>query len=134
MNIVKNIIKIQRIRTEQLSLKYKRQSLAELNTGLITEDMDIQVPAKLQITDRVEDGNHVYDLVLSFKSCKRIDTTGRYAYIATEASGSRRLIGDNERPYPVTLCNEVHPDNMSDSQLFDVSVTLKTAVIPRYLI
>ena len=42
-------------------------------------------------------------------------------------NGRYYLIGNNDRPYPVTTVNDNHPDNMTDSQLYEVTVNYTSA-------
>ena len=74
-----------------------------------------QKPAKLEITDKIEDGQRFYTHKLTFRTCREdLDMSGNYAYLVTTIEGKRYLIGNRERPYPII--------NMSDSTLIPLGL------------
>lgn len=85
--------------------------------------LDIQVPARLSVTSKVVDKNLVWDYQLVFRTCQRLEVRGHYAYRLDLADGLHLLIGSCSRPFPVTVSALTLPDNMSDSQLQEVTVT-----------
>lgn len=118
--MVRNVIAVYRLQCSAL------QSLAS-NIEMVKEHgerIDIVVPAKLSINNKVVDKNHVFDYQLVFKTCQKLEVRGHWAYAVDLADGCRLLIGSCSRPYPVTVSSQTIPDNLTDSQLTEVTVTI----------
>lgn len=81
------------------------------------------VPAKLSIINKVVDKNRLWEYQLVFRTCEDIQVSGHWAYLLKLANGKWIIIGSNHRPYPVTVSSRILPDNLSDSQLWEVTVT-----------
>ena len=94
-------------------------------SGFDTVDLTNEMTSSL-IINKVEAGNSVWQTELTFRTCEKLDTRGHWAYRVKLANGEVRLIGGHQRPYPVTTIKESMPDNMTDSQLLEVSVTLNS--------
>ena len=82
------------------------------NTFDIPESYDwpvvkCQKPAKLEITDKIEDGVRFYTHKLTFRTCREdLDMKDNYAYLVTTIEGKRYLIGNRERPYPIIKAHQ----------------------------
>lgn len=87
------------------------------------EEVNANVPAKLTINNKVIDKNHVWEYQLIFRTCLDLKATGHWAYLLKLANGKWIILGSNQRPYPVTVSSRTLPDNLSDSQLWEVTVT-----------
>ena len=126
MNGIKNVIGIDRVQCSGL------EGMSGVSPDIIVphdiqwSEIPIQVPAKLSIINKVETGNSVWQTELTFRTCEKLDTRGHWAYRVKLANGEVRLIGGHQRPYPITTIKESMPDNMTDSQLLEVSVTLNS--------
>ena len=126
MNTIQNVISVSRIPCSSLD------EMQRVNDNVISlpddgwSGIDIRVPAKLSINNKVEGGVTVYSHQLTFRTCEDIETRGHWAYKIGLADGTRLLLGSYDRPYPVTVSSRTLPDNLSDSQLFEVTVTLAT--------
>ena len=82
-----------------------------------------QKPAKLEITDKIEDGQRFYTHKLTFRTCREdLDMSGIYAYLVTTIEGKRYLIGNKERPYPIINMSDVHPDSLASSTMVEYTV------------
>lgn len=82
-----------------------------------------QKPAKLEITDKIEDGVRFYTHKLTFRTGHEdLDMRANYAYVATTIEGKRYLIGTAERPYPIINMSDVHPDSFSSSTMVEYTV------------
>ena len=123
MNYPRNIIAIDRVsavgivglqRTGELSV------LVDDNTPW--ENIPVKIPAKMTITEKIDDGVRLYTAQLVFKTCMDLTGSQRFVYRCQTADGRYYLIGGVERPYPVTTLSRAHPDNMSDNQLDEVTV------------
>lgn len=122
--MIKNVIAVYRIQC--LALEDSSSISLARNIDLIKglERIDIVVPAKLSINNKVVDKNHVFEYQLVFKTCEKLEVRGHWAYAVDLADGTSLLIGSNNRPYPVTTSSQTLPDNLTDSQLMEVTVTL----------
>ena len=92
--------------------------------------LQIKPHAQLTITDRVENKNRVWTAKLVFKTCESYNNNEKWAYRCTLTNGLSRLIGESERPHPVTNMQENMPENVADSQLNEVTVTWQS---PRFV-
>ena len=122
---LKNVIAVYRVQCSSLkgmTRSWNVVSLPDIDWDII----DIHVPAKLSIINKVEDGNNVWQTQLTFRTCESLDVREHYAYRASLANGQHYLIGGYDRPYPVTTVSEIHPENLTDSQLNEVTVTLSS--------
>ena len=122
--MIKNVISVHRLQCSLLNKDYALNMVS--NFTLIKSsgvEICIQVPAKLTINNKVVDKNRVREYQLVFKTCEQLDLNGHWAYAIGLADGSRLVIGSKERPYPVAVSSQVLPENMSDSQLVEVTVT-----------
>lgn len=123
--MIKNVIAVYRIQC--LALEDSSSISLARNIDLIKglgERIDIVVPAKLSINNKVVDKNHVFEYQLVFKTCEKLEVRGHWAYAVDLADGTSLLIGSNNRPYPVTTSSQTLPDNLTDSQLTEVAVTI----------
>lgn len=127
MNNVNNIISIDCIHVGLL-LGFRRISVSsvEISESLRWRSIDIKIPARLTVSDKIEDGVRLHTAQLVFRTCEDIHDFGRWVYRCHTADGQSILIGSPERPYPVSNVTRNHPDNMTDSQLNEVSVSWVT--------
>lgn len=118
-----NIIAIERIHVSELS-GFRRIGIntVTISEGLRWHEIKIKIPARLNISDKTEDGVRLHTAQLVFRTCEDVSGVGRWAYRCHTADEKTILIGSPERPYPVTHSSTNHPDNMTDSQLDEVSV------------
>lgn len=88
-------------------------------------------PASMTITDKIENGQRIFQTKLVFKTCKS-DLQGArgLAFLAETIDGDKYLIGNNDRPYPVITASENHPNNYADSQLTEYVVTWNSTLKP----
>lgn len=128
MNTLRNIIAIDRISAGAI-VGIRRLSTSSVQVSALTpwESIPIKVPARLTISDKIEDGVRIYTAQLVFRTCEDFGDRDRKVYRCKTADGRYYLIGSNDRPYPVTNVNEPHPDNMTDSQLNEVTVSYSSA-------
>lgn len=132
--MAKNVIKIERAKCVYL------QGLIRVgNTVRLTNDVEWQLinaryPAKLTISSKKESKNTIYNMVLTFLSCNVLDDCDKFAYRLTLADGRLLLIGSNRRPFPIAQLSETLPDNFSDNQLPEYTVSYSsTKPIPTLL-
>lgn len=99
----------------------------KLPSGINWQPLAIKPHAQLSISDKVEDKNTVWTVKLVFKTCEEFGDRGRWAYRCKLLDGRYRLIGDYERPYPVTSVLENMPENVTENQLNEVTVNWQSA-------
>ena len=99
----------------------------KLPYGINWQPIAIKPHAQLSISDKVEDKNTVWTAKLVFKTCEEFGDRGRWAYRCKLLDGRYRLIGDYERPYPVTSVLENMPENVTENQLNEVTVNWQSA-------
>ena len=87
------------------------------------DDLLTVVPAKLSINNKVVDKTILWEYKLDFRSCQDLEVNGHWAYVLKLATGKWLMLGTKDRPYPVTVSSKLLPDNLSDSQLWEVSVS-----------
>lgn len=112
MRIYKNIVSVARIDAKSLII----------DSGEKYHEIPIKIPAKLIISDKIEDKVRMYTAQLSFRTCEEMEHIERQAYLCKTVNGKYYVIGSAERPYPITTVTDNHPDNLADSQLYEVTV------------
>lgn len=134
MNINKLIVAVDRIQASEVK-GYHRIGLGsvKVSTSIGWKNIKVKVPARLNITDKVEDGVRLYTAKLVFRTCEEMFDCEKQVYRCKTASGNYILIGSDTRPYPITTVNDSHPDNMTDSQLIEVSVDYTSPVRIPYI-
>ncbi|SDZ94281.1 hypothetical protein SAMN05216455_10211 [Segatella bryantii] len=129
-----NIIKISVLPCEQIAGFLRiSQTEARLNDDLQFEELsEIHRPAALTIEEKVEDRQRICTAKLVFTTCdKWPESVLRMAYLCETADGDRYLLGNHDRPFPVTTRKSTHPNNFADNQLTEVTVTYSSdKVIP----
>ena len=125
--MIRNVIAVDRILSLALDgMSWVSDGAVSVPVDIGWESLSIQVPAKLSISNKVDAKNVVWTAQLVFRTCQDVSGAGHWCYRVRLASGESLLIGSCERPYPVTLVSEVLPDNLTDSQLQEVTVTLSS--------
>lgn len=130
MNTVRNIIAVDCAEAGGI-IGLRRVSRSSVAMSGLTpwKGIPIRVPAKLTVSDKIENGVRLYAAQLAFHTCEEPGERERKVYRCKMADGRYCLIGCNERPYPVTTVNDNHPDNMTDSQLYEVTVSYTSAAM-----
>lgn len=82
-----------------------------------------QKPAKLEITDKLEDGVRLYTHKLTLRlSDDDLDTSVPYAYLVTDLESNKYLIGVGDRPYPIINMSDIHPDSLGSSTFIEATI------------
>ena len=126
--MIRNVIAVHRlpcVAIKNLSAAAAADLILDSGTNL-----NILVPAKLSYNNKVVDKNMLWETKLVFRTCQEPTDNEHYAYRLTLADGQVIVLGSGERPYPVTTTAVNISDNMSDSQLTEVTVTLQDARKP----
>ncbi len=131
MKIIKIVTAVERIPVQYLGGMF-RKNLTSVSVPAATEWQAIQIKphAQLVITDKQEDKNTVWTAKLTFKTCETMAGRGHFAYRCRLKNGQYRLIGTDERPYPVLSVSETMPENVTDNQLNEVTVSWSS---PRFI-
>lgn len=126
MNTLKNIIAVYKLKvTELVGMSSKGKGLVAL-PSLPWERIDIQTPARMSINSKIDGKNTLFTAQLTFRTCEEIDDRGHWAFRIQLANGKGMVVGTQLRPYCVIQVQQTMPDNMTDSQLNEVTVTLTT--------
>ena len=126
--MIRNVIAVHRlpcVAIKNLSAAEAAELILDSGTNL-----NILVPAKLSYNNKVVDKNMLWETKLVFRTCQEPTDNEHYAYRLALADGQVIVLGSGERPYPVTTAAVNISDNMSDSQLTEVTVTLQDARKP----
>lgn len=128
MNKTRTIVKVYRISANQLQgIRKCGTDSVSVPTSVPFQDIDIRVPARLTLSDSIVDGVRIYTAQLVFRTCEDTGDHERVVYACETANGDSYLIGTAGRPYPVTTVHQTLPDNMTDSQLEEVTVNYSSA-------
>ena len=128
MSSPKNVIGIDRLQSGSIvGLRKLSSSSVSISSSNSWKNIPIKVPARLTISDKVDDGVRLHTAQLVFRTCDEPQEIERMVYRCKTADGKYFLIGNNDRPYTVTTVNDNHPDNMTDSQLYEVTVNYTSA-------
>lgn len=85
--------------------------------------LDIQVPADLTLSSKVEDKVTLHTAKLVFSECSDIDAGYHIPmYKVKLADGTTLLMGGSARPYPVRTYEQEYSSGDNDSQLRKVTV------------
>ena len=131
MKLIKIVTAVERTPARNLmGMARVDMTSAILPAAIEWQPIDIKPHAQLVITDKQEDKNTVWSAKLTFKTCETIADRGHYAYRCRLKNGQYRLIGTGERPYPVLSVSESMPENVTDNQLNEVTVSWSS---PRFI-
>lgn len=135
MKQIKIITAVDRVPvTSLVGLSRVSKTGVKLPYGINWQPLAIKPHAQLSISDKVEDKNTVWTVKLVFKTCEEFGDRGRWAYRCKLVDGSYRLIGTDERPYPVASVLESMPENVNENQLNEVTVNWQSAHFIPYII
>ena len=82
-----------------------------------------QKPAKLEITDKLEDGVRLYTHKLTLRlPDDDLDTSVPYAYLVTDLESNKYLIGVGDRPYTIINMSDIHPDSLGSSTFVEAVI------------
>ena len=134
MKQIKIITEVDRVPvTSLVGMSRVSKTGVKLPYGINWQPLAIKPHAQLSISDKVEDKNTVWTVKLVFKTCEEFGDRGRWAYRCKLVDGSYRLIGSNERPYPITSVLENMPENVTENQLNEVTVNWQSAHFIPYI-
>lgn len=134
MKLIKIITQVDRIPVTSL-VEMTRLSKTEVRLphNITWQPLAVKPHAQLSITDKQEDKNTVWTAKLTFKTCEEFDDREKYAYRCRLTDGKYRLIGTDERPYPMVSVVESMPENVKDNQLNEVTVDWQSPCFIPYI-
>ena len=123
MKLIKIVTAVERIPVRSLQgMTRISERLVRLPAGISWEPLEIKPHAQLTVSDKIEEKNRIWTAKLVFKTCTEFSDGLRYAYRCRLLDGQYRLIGADERPYPITSFAESMPEKVTDNQLNEVTV------------
>lgn len=123
MKQIKIVIAVDRIPVTSLQgMKRISKTEVRLPSGTSWEPLEIKPHAQLSISDKKENHVTVWTAKLVFKTCSEFGDRGRWAYRCKLLNGQYRLIGTDERPYPIATVLENMPESVTENQLNEVTV------------
>lgn len=127
MKQIRVISAVERTAVENLQgMMHVSATKVVLPSSVNWEAITIKPHARLTCEEKTEDRNTIWTATLTFKAFGQLEHGGRWAYRCRLSNGEYRLVGTDARPYPVTKYTESHPENVTDSQLTEVTVTWQT--------
>ena len=116
MSYIKNIIKVEVVRTDDLNaVIFPAKHLCIIHADAVFQQIKCKSPSSCEITDKIESKVRIFTSKLTFKSSEQIDAEVHpLAYKMTTADGCAYLLGRDQRPYPVLTRTE----NMTSSHRF----------------
>lgn len=128
MKQIRIVTKVERTPVRNLAgMTRISETEVRLPSEISWEPISIKPHAQLSIVDKQEDNNTVWDARLVFKTCDGFGSRKRWAYRCLLSNGQYRLIGSDDRPYPVTSLSETMPENVTENQLTEVTVSWKSS-------
>lgn len=131
MKQIKLVTSVERTNASNLSgmLRVSKTEVM-LPAGVVWTPFEIKPHAVLTVSDKQEDKATVWTAKLVFKTCESVAVREHYAYRVRLTNGQYRLIGTDERPYTVASVMESFPENVTENQLNEVTVTWQS---PRFI-
>jgi hypothetical protein len=134
MKQIKIVTAVERTPVTSLQgMKFISKTTAQLPSGISWQPLEIKPHAQLTIFDKVENKNNIWTAKLVFKTCQEFVDRDRWAYRCRLLDGRYRLIGTDERPYPVASVSENMPENVTENQLNEVTVNYQSARFIPYI-
>ena len=134
MKQIKIVTAVERTPVTSLQgMKFISKTTAQLPSGISWQPLEIKPHAQLTISDKVENKNNIWTAKLVFKTCQEFVDRDRWAYRCRLLDGRYRLIGTDERPYPVASVSENRPENVTENQLNEVTVNYLSARFIPYI-
>ncbi len=134
MKQIKIVTAVERTPVTSLQgMKFISKTTAQLPSGISWQPLEIKPHAQLTISDKEENKNNIWTAKLVFKTCQEFVDRDRWAYRCRLLDGRYRLIGTDERPYPVASVSENMPENVTENQLNEVTVNYLSARFIPYI-
>lgn len=105
----------------------KNKTSVSIPNGIAWESISIIPHGSLTIASKVENKITVYQVTLTFRTCQDFEPESKLAYKVELTNGQTRLIGADERPWPVGTFQDAHPSKPTDNQTREVTVTWTSA-------
>ena len=131
MKQIKLVTSVERTHVSRLSGMVRvSKTEVRLPAGIVWTPLEIKPHAVLSVSDKQEEKVTVWTAKLTFKTCETLPDREHYAYRVGISNGQYRLIGTDERPFPVASVVESMPENVTDNQLDEVIITWQS---PRFV-
>ena len=135
MKTIRIITAVERTPVESLGgMVRASKTSVRLPNGISWQSVRIKPHAHLSISDKTEDKNRVWSVKLTFKTCEAMGDHDRFAYRCRLQDGRYRLIGSSERPYPVASVNENMPEDVTENQLNEATISWSSPQFIPYIV
>lgn len=136
MSYIKNIIKIEVVKADELSaVVFPARHLCIIPSDIVFQQIRCKIPSSCEITDKIESKVRIFTSKLTFKSSEQINSEVHpIAYRVTTVDGCRYLIGRAHRPFPILTRTEEMPSSMTDSSLITYTAIWSDVVKPLQII
>ena len=104
-----------------------------LPAGIVWQRMEVNLHAQLSISDKVEDKCIVWTAKLVFMTPMELGDQGRYVYRCRMLDGRYRIIGSDERPFPVASVIENLPEKVGEYHMNEVTVNWQSPSFIPYM-
>jgi len=101
----------------------KSKTCVSLPAGIAWERINVVPHGSLTVASKVDDKITVYQVTLTFRTCQDFEPGTKQAYLVELTDGQKRLVGSDQRPWPVGTFQDVHPSKPTDNQTREVTVT-----------
>lgn len=128
MQCLKIVVSVERTKCKNLSgVKFISPTKVKVPSDVNWQAIAVRAHASLTIADKIDDKVRMFTATLKFSTADDMDDRDKFAYRVKLTDGTYRLIGEYERPFPVTLVQENMPEKETDNQMNDVTVTYTNA-------
>lgn len=101
----------------------KSKTSVSLPADIAWERINVVPHGSLTVASKVDDKITVYQVTLTFRTCQDFEPGTKQAYLVELTDGQKRLVGSDQRPWPVGTFQDVHPSKPTDNQTREVTVT-----------
>jgi hypothetical protein len=108
-------------------MKVLPNNICYLPSGITFHQIDTEELVGVKQEETYENNQRIWTLTVTFKTtCKEPSDMRGLAYRVTTQKGQEYIIGTSSRPYPVWKESVAYPEKGTESQLRNVTITLKS--------
>lgn len=123
MKIIRLVTSVERTPVSNLQgMQFISEDTVKLPQGISWEPIATKPFPKLGIEEKRDGTTVIWSAKLVLLTPELTHTSKRWAYRCRLKDGRYRLIGTDERPFPVTSGQDSMPDKVTENQLYEVTV------------